>query len=107
MNHPRFVQHFAMHETEAWLLSDPKIFPKVIADAFTPRTAKPETVNFNEPPAKLLERLYREKLKRNYRKTIDGANLFANLAPDIALARCPHLAEMLEDTLKMVAGQSK
>jgi hypothetical protein len=24
---PRFLQHFAVHETEAWLLSDPAIFP--------------------------------------------------------------------------------
>ena len=26
----RFSQHFAVHETEAWLLSDPGIFPAVI-----------------------------------------------------------------------------
>jgi hypothetical protein len=104
VKHPKFVQHFATHETEAWLLSDPRIFPKVIAEAFPPRIAKPETVNFNEPPAKLLERLYREKLRRTYRKTIDGANLFAHLAPDIAIAKCPYLGEMLNDALKMASG---
>lgn len=28
VGNPRFRQHFATHETEAWLLSDPSIFPR-------------------------------------------------------------------------------
>ncbi len=36
-------------------------------------------MKFNEPPAKLLERLYKEKLGKSYKKVIDGANLFADL----------------------------
>ena len=60
----RFRQFFAVHETEAWLLSDPKIFPKNIRDAFPGKVQNPETVNFNEPPSKLLEKLYKTKIKR-------------------------------------------
>lgn len=84
VGNPRFRQHFATHETEAWLLSDPSIMPKEIASALPGKAAKPETVNFDEPPAKLLERLYREKLRKSYKKVIDGANLFADLKPEIA-----------------------
>lgn len=77
VNEPRFRQHFAVHETEAWLLSDRRLFPPEVAAALPGKCARPETVNFDEPPAKLLGRLYREKLRTTYKKTIDGANRFA------------------------------
>lgn len=58
VDHPRFRQHFAVHETEAWLLSDPAILPREVRVALPGRCTQPETVNFDEPPAKLLERLH-------------------------------------------------
>ncbi|AKT38479.1 DUF4276 family protein [Chondromyces crocatus] len=102
VDHPRFRQHFAAHETEAWLLSDPSILPPAVANALPGRCAQPETVNFDEPPAKLLERLYREKLRRGYKKVIDGMNLFAALSPDTAHARCPRFRAMLDEMLAVV-----
>lgn len=39
VDHPRFHQHFAVHETEAWLLSDPKILPKEVRTALPGRCA--------------------------------------------------------------------
>lgn len=39
----------AVHETEAWLLSDPGIFPAEGRRAFPDRCRRPETVNFDEP----------------------------------------------------------
>lgn len=39
VDHPRFYQHFAVHETEAWLLSDPKILPKEVRTALPGRCA--------------------------------------------------------------------
>lgn len=78
--HPRFRQHFAVHETEAWLLSSPGIFPTPVASALPGRCAQPESVNFDEPPAKLLDRLYRGRLDRRYNKVIDGTNLLQKLA---------------------------
>jgi hypothetical protein len=99
VNHERFRQHFATHETEAWLLSDPSILPRPVATALPSRCARPETVNFNEPPAKLLERLYQEKLRKGYKKVIDGANLFQSLTPDIAYNKCPYLKLLLDDML--------
>lgn len=99
VDHPRFRQHFAVHETEAWLLSDPAIFPRDVRTSLVGRCAHPETVNFDEPPAKLLERLHRDKLGRSYKKITDGASLFARLDPAVACDKCPHLERLLEEML--------
>ncbi len=101
----RFRQHFAVHETEAWLLADPALFPSAVTAALPGRCDKPETVNFNEPPAKLLERLYSEKLRRPYKKVTDGANLFERLSPDTARRKCPYLGRLLAE-MNAVASQA-
>jgi hypothetical protein len=79
--HPRFRQHFAVHETEAWLLSDPEIFPPAIRDRLERYARQPESVNLDEPPAKLLHRVYQAG-GRSYQKVVHGYALFAKLDPD-------------------------
>jgi hypothetical protein len=101
VGHTKFRQHFSVHETEAWLLADPDILPSAVAKALPGKSRQPESVNFNEPPAKLLERLYKEKLDKPYKKLIDGANLFAKLSPDVAQAKCPYLGRLLQDMLTL------
>jgi hypothetical protein len=101
VNHPKFRQHFAVHETEAWLLADPEILPRKVKESLPGRSAQPESVNFDEPPAKLLERLYRDRLRRSYKKVVDGADLFATLSPDRAYERCPNLKLLLDDMLAL------
>jgi len=96
---PRFKQHFAIHELETWLLSDPDIFPSEVKRALPGKVAYPETVDSAEPPAKLLTRLYREKTRRDYKKTAHGAELFSRLDPEKARAKCPALAALLDDML--------
>lgn len=96
---PKFKQHFAVHEIEAWLLSDPSIFPSKIRSALPTRA--PEEVNFNEPPAKLLERIYESRLAKRYRKVIDGSDLFLDLSPEIAYKKCPYLKILLDDMLQL------
>jgi Domain of unknown function (DUF4276) len=93
---PLFRQHIAVHETEAWLLSQPAIFPKPVADALAQRVQNPELVNFDQPPAKLLDRLYWDKLGKKYKKVIDGVDLFRKLDINIARSRCPSLLEFLD-----------
>jgi hypothetical protein len=103
VNDARFIQHFAVHETEAWLLSDPSIFPTAVA-GFLPKTKWPETVNSTNPPASVLKGLYFKKLKRKYNKRIEGASLFSKLDPKVAYARCPHLRLLLDEVLKLAKG---
>jgi hypothetical protein len=97
--HSRFRQHFAVHELEAWLLAEPAVLPRAVRNAL-PATP-PERVNFTEPPAKLLDRLYTSKLSRRYKKTTDGTNLFRDLDPATAYAKCPNLKLLLDDMLRM------
>ncbi len=95
-----FSQHFAVHELEAWLLADPAGFPDAVKRALPGNCANPETVNFDEPPAKLLERLYRDKTNQRYKKVTDGADLFRNLDPNGAREKCPHLKALLDEMLR-------
>ena len=101
VDHPLFRQHLAVHELEAWLLAAPENLPPLVKGALSQTAlATPEDVNFDEPPGHLLERLYYGKLRRHYKKTTDGHDLFSRLDPDAAAARCPSLKAMLEDMLQ-------
>ena len=101
VNQPRFFHFFAVHEVEAWLLSQPDIFPLKVQNAFPPKIQNPELVNFNEPPAKLLERLYPLHVKRSYKKVVNGKELFDKLDPTIAYQKCPKLKELLDKMLEL------
>ncbi|MGH7627578.1 MAG: DUF4276 family protein [Gemmatimonadaceae bacterium] len=101
VGNPLFQQHFAVHETEAWLLSQPEIFPRTVSEALGVRSGKPESINFANPPAKLLARIYRERLNKNYKKIIDGFTLFGKLDLDEARKQCPSLVAFLDDALRM------
>jgi hypothetical protein len=101
VNHSKFRQHFAVHETEAWLLSQPSLLPPKVRDALPGKCGQPETVNFDEPPARLLDRLYSQKLRTGYKKVIDGRSLFGKLDPEVARARCPMLKLMLDEMLEL------
>lgn len=97
----RFRMFAAVHETEAWLLSQPDLLPRSVAGALPGKAAHPETVDFGEPPSRLLDRLYRDKTGGGYKKVVYGAALFAGLDPAVARAKCPYLAELLDDLLRM------
>lgn len=97
VGHPRFKQYFAVHETEAWLLAHKEILPRNIMEALPSRCSQPETVNTNEPPSKLLGRLYQQHLNRPYKKVLDGKKLFLDCDPKIVAAKCPHFSQMLTD----------
>lgn len=98
---PRFRVSFAVHEFEAWLLSQPEIFPVDVRQALSPASQHPEQVNFNRPPAKLLEQIYLQKTNRGYKKTTYGKQLFAKLDPIIATSKCPYLKLLLEEMLDL------
>lgn len=98
---PKFFQFFAVHEVEAWLLSEPNIFPLEVKRAFPNNIKTPEAVNFDEPPAKLLDRLYYSNLRRSYKKVVNGKELFGKLDPDTAYQKCPKLQELLDKMLEL------
>lgn len=101
VNHSKFRQFFAVHETEAWLLSNPDLLPSEVKKALPGKIQRPEEVNFDEPPARLLERIYKEKTKRTYKKTTHGSDLFNKLDPNLAYAKCPRLKELCDEMLQL------
>jgi Domain of unknown function (DUF4276) len=105
VSHPKFRHHFAVHECEAWLLSAPDGFPADVKRALPGRCAQPEQVNFSEPPKKLLERLYRDKTGGTYKQVTHGAELFGELDPEVAYAKCPYLRALLDEMLAL-AGKA-
>ncbi|KKK78336.1 hypothetical protein LCGC14_2844600 [marine sediment metagenome] len=107
VDRPKFRMCFAVHEFEAWILSQPDIFPRPIQDALPKNVAQPEKVNFDEPPAKLLNRLYRSRTHKNYKKTTYGKTLFGKLDPTVAAGKCPYLKDMLAKMLKLAKAAGR
>lgn len=102
---PRFRMHFAVHEVEAWLLSDKSIFPQAVQSIWPAQLAPPEKVNFQNPPSTLLKALYRRATRKNYKKITYGKQLFDKLDPATAVKACPYLKAMLEDMLAMAKAK--
>ena len=101
VDEPKYHQFFCVHEVEAWLLSNPDVFPDAIKNAFPGKIAQPETVNFNEPPKKLIQRLYKDKMKRTYKEATLGKEFFNKLYPALPYGKCPSLKLLLDSMLKM------
>lgn len=101
VRHSLFRQHLAVHESEAWLLSDPGILPRPVRESLPARCERPETVDFDDPPSALLSRLYDTRLSRSYKKVTDGLSLFQALSPEKARERCPYFARLLDDMLSL------
>ena len=95
----RFRQYFAVHDVEAWILSQPDVLPVAVRKKLPGKTAKPEAVNFDEPPAYLLNRLYEEATGRCYKKRTYGEELFRELDPQIVCDKCPHFKKFAEDLI--------
>jgi Domain of unknown function (DUF4276) len=101
VGHPKFRQHFAVHECEAWLLSDLSLFPREVSTGLPGKCNQPEEVNFDEPPKKLLQKCYRERLRETYKEVIHGLELFAELDPCVVRGKCPRFRELLEDMITL------
>lgn len=97
----KFRMFFAVHEFEAWILAQPDVLPRAVRDALPRTVTLPEKADFDEPPAKLLNRLYLSCTRRNYKKTTYGKQLFGKLVPEVVVAKCPYLKAMLAEMLAM------
>lgn len=101
VNNAKFLQFFAVHEVEAWFLSNPDIFPSQVKSSINNKTHRPEEVDFDEPPSKLLNRVYRLKTGRDYKKVTQGQQLFKKLDPSNAYDKCPYLKQLLDKMLEL------
>ncbi len=101
VNHKKFRMYFAVHELEAWILADVENLPHAVAKALPGKATRPEAVNFDEPPSKLLQKLYREKTSTTYQKVVTGSRLFSRVDPEVCYSKCPRLAAMLDEMLAL------
>ncbi|MCD6217553.1 DUF4276 family protein [bacterium] len=102
VNHNQFRMFFAVHEFEAWLLSDPNVFQSNRRDELNKYSANPERVNFKNHPSKVIQDIYnKRKSKRSYKKTTDGCDLFSRLDPQVVYDKCPHFKMMLDEMVQM------
>ncbi len=97
----RFFQFFAVHEVEAWLFSDPSVFPSLIRTQIAGLSQYPERVNGANPPAKRLNNFYQRQTGRGYKKVVYGKDLFSKLDPDVAYGKCPRLKDILDKMLAL------
>ncbi|MBM4001431.1 MAG: DUF4276 family protein [Planctomycetes bacterium] len=103
----KFRMFFAVHEVEAWILSQPEMFPIEVRASVAKLATKPEEVNFDHPPSKRLSDLYNAKTGRSYKKTTDGKALFQKLDPDMAAGKCPGLQAMLSEMLRLAENHEQ
>ncbi|MBI4557044.1 MAG: DUF4276 family protein [Candidatus Hydrogenedentes bacterium] len=107
VNHSKFRMFFAVHEVEAWLFSQPNIFPPAVARAIQSESHHPEAIDFDRPPKARLKRIYRETTTEDYRPTTQSADLLKKLRPEVAYAKCPYLKVMLDEMLRLVKDAEK
>ncbi|MCH7811978.1 MAG: DUF4276 family protein [Chloroflexi bacterium] len=98
---PRFRQHFAVHELEAWMFSDPSILPFALPSRYV--AALPEDLDLGDPPSRHLHRLYKAHRPRGYVKTLDGKALLGKLDPSRIYEKCPHFAQLLDELLALAS----
>jgi hypothetical protein len=101
VGHVKYRQFFAVPDIEAWLLSQPELFPRAVQEAFPRSVERPESISLNEPAAYLLQRLYKKHVHRTYKKRVDGPNLFDKADPNEGYKKCPYLKSLLDEMLKM------
>jgi len=99
----RFRQYFAVHELEAWLLSDERLFPGVRLPSVCSR---PEDVDFDDPPSQMIDRLVRatKNGRYGYKKRVTARSLFQRLDPDVVYEKCPNFHRMMDDMLELTRG---
>ena len=95
----QFHQHFAVHEFEAYLLSDPKVFNSIdISDL----TDEPEAVNFDSPPSRRLIQRY-EAIGREYRKQTMARFLLPKVDPTLVYEKCLYFRAMIDEMIETVS----
>lgn len=98
----RFHPHLAVHEIEAWIFAVPQVLNEWLGTTIKP-FPNPETINTQNPPAKLLEELTRRhKQSRVPTKRSMAQRLFAKISSQEAYvneiySKCKHFKAFVDD----------
>lgn len=88
--------HVVAHEVEAWILADDQVLAQRLKSSLVPWN-QPENVNDVRPPAKVIEELFRTRLKRRYDKYKDGVSMLQKIDWQKVYAKCPTFKHLVDD----------
>jgi len=89
--------HVIVHEVETWILADEQVIAQRLKIKNIPGWQQPENINDMKPPAKVLEELFRTRLKRRYDKYKDGVDLLQKVDWQKVYAKCPTFKQLVDD----------
>jgi hypothetical protein len=89
--------HVVVHEVEARILADEQTLAQRLKIRRLPPWKQPENVNDMKPPAKVLDDLFRTRLKKRYDKYKDGVDLLQKADWQKVYAKCPTFKQLVDD----------
>ena len=103
---PRFHPHAAQYDFEAWLLPFWPTIQKLAQHNKTAPSAKPETINHNNPPAYRIKEIFElGKCRDSYQKPRDAKRILKDNDLLVAAKACPELKAFLNTILSLCCGE--
>jgi len=98
--------HIVLHEVEAWIIADEQAVAQRLKIKNLAAWPQPETINDINPPAKVLEQLFRTRgpLKKRYIKAKDGVDLLGKVDWQTVYDKCPTFRKLVDDLRKHCQG---
>lgn len=99
LNKQVFV-HAAQYELEAWLIPFWPRIQSIFNTTATRPQKKPEEINHNRPPSKLLAEVSRTSKRQRYSKTLHLESILKDQDLAVSANECPGLKELLNRILE-------
>jgi hypothetical protein len=99
-----FHPHVSVHELEAWFLAEGQALSKRLEHPKLRPDRQAERKNFDNPPNKRVDALFRQHLKHEYRKIIDGKPLLSELSHDAVIETCEFSRALYDDLVAVARG---
>jgi len=92
-----FRPHLSVHEIEAWLLAEGDCLAKRLKDTNIKPDRNAETKNFDNPPHRRIEALFKSRHHDDYHKINDGTLLFQCLQFQPVYDTCQYFREFYNE----------
>ena len=92
-----FFTHVSVHEVEAWILAEGEALSRRLQDPSIRPDPQAELKDFQKPPKKRMDELFRRKKKIRYRETLDGQPLFVKMEFQPVYDSCPYFRKFYDD----------
>jgi hypothetical protein len=100
-----FFPHVSVHEVEAWVLAEGEALSQRLQDPSIRPDPQAELKDFQKPPKKRIDELFRRTNKTRYRESLDGQPLFSKMSFQPVYDSCQCFRKFYDD-LKAAARPS-